>query len=123
VAQTTTRMNTMLLRGTLAVFLGLGTGALAISLKEALARREPVGSLGFWLLLAHAALIGVALLSATAVWRQKKWGLATLVAAALVLFNVDVFAQSLSPGAACLILLLPPGLVALAAWPNWSEFN
>lgn len=121
-AQTSKGMNTALLRGTLAAFLGMGSAALVYSLSEALTRRASIGSLEFWLLLAHATLIGVMLLCAMAVWRQEKWGLATLVAAALVLFNVDVY-SGLSPGVALLLLVLPPGLVALAAWPSWDDFT
>jgi hypothetical protein len=123
VAQSGKELNAILLRGTLAMFLGLGSAALVVSLREALKRKAAIGSLEFWLLLSHAALIGVMLLCAMAVWRRKKWGLATLVGASLVLFNVNVYAQIVTPGMASLLLLLPPALVALAAWPSWGEFT
>ena len=123
VAQTSTRMNTMLLTGTLSVFLGLGSGALVFSVKAALTRQASIGSLDFWLLLAHAALIGVMLLCAMSVWRRRKWGLATLVAAAFMLFDVDVYAGILTPGQAILLLLMPAAMVALAARASWSDFR
>jgi hypothetical protein len=31
--------------------------------------------------------------------------------------------QIVTPGMASLLLLLPPALVALAAWPSWGEFT
>jgi hypothetical protein len=122
-AQTSKGADAFLLNGTLAIFLGLGSGALVLSLKHALTAQAPIGSMEFWMLLAHAALIGVMLLCAMSVWRRRKWGLATLVGAALTLFNIDVFAGILPVGPAVLLLMVPPLLVCLAARANWKEFT